>query len=76
MLAFVLVALKECDVNNVLDELKGIPQIKEVHVLFGEWDLLAKVHVQNTDELGTFMMEHVRKIPEVRLTSTLIVAKS
>ena len=75
MQAFILLALKECDEKQVLDELKELDQVKHAYVLFGEWDLIAQLEVENTDELGTFMMDKIRNRSDIKLTSTLIVAK-
>jgi len=50
--------------------------VEEAHVLFGEWDIIAKVNVNGTEDLATFMIEKVRTLPEVKLSSTMIVAKS
>lgn len=75
MLAYVLISLKECNEHEVLNNIKQLPEIKDAHVLFGEWDIIAKVETQNPDALATFMMDKIRKMPEVNLSSTLIVAK-
>ncbi len=76
MLAYVLIALKTCDESKVLDSLKQLPEVEEAHVLFGEWDIIAKVNVNGTEDLAAFMIEKVRTLPEVKLSSTMIVAKS
>ncbi|MBW2979758.1 Lrp/AsnC ligand binding domain-containing protein [Candidatus Woesearchaeota archaeon] len=76
MLAYVLIALKTCDENKVLDSLKQLSEVEEAHVLFGEWDIIAKVNVNGTEDLAAFMIEKVRTLPEVKLSSTMIVAKS
>ncbi len=75
MLAYVLISLKQSDEKEVQQKLQAHRQIKDIHILFGEWDLMAKVEVSSAEELGTFVMENIRSLPDVRLTSTLIVAK-
>ncbi len=75
MEAYILISLKTSDEEEVLDRLKENPKVKEAHILFGEWDIIAKLHVQNEQELGTFVMEHIRSLESIDLTSTLIVAK-
>ena len=75
MFAYILIALKGCDEQETLNNIKELPEVKDANVLFGEWDIIAKVEISNPDELGTFMMEKIRKMPEVKLSSTLIVAK-
>ncbi len=75
MLAYLLISLQEAKEREVLDEITKHKEVKEAHILFGEWDIIAKVEVENSDALGTFIMEKIRTIPEVKVTSTLIVAK-
>ena len=75
MLAYVLISLQEAKEREILDEITEYDEVKEAHVLFGEWDIIAKVEVANPDALGTFVMEKIRTISEVKVTSTLIVAK-
>jgi DNA-binding Lrp family transcriptional regulator len=75
MQAYILLALKETDEKKTLDDLNALDQVREAHVLFGEWDLVAKIDVENTEALGTFMMDNIRNRSDVKLTSTLIIAK-
>ncbi|MFH1589136.1 MAG: Lrp/AsnC ligand binding domain-containing protein [archaeon] len=75
MLAYVLIGLMECDEQKVLDELLDHKEIEEAHILFGEWDIIAKIKSENPEDAGTFVMDHIRSLPEVNITSTLIVAK-
>lgn len=74
MLAYLLIRVLE-DENGVMEKLKSMKEVKEVHVLFGEWDLLVKLEMPEPEMVGTFVMEKVRSIKEVKLTSTMIVAK-
>ena len=75
MFAYVLVSLLECDEQEVLDKLLSFKEIKEAHILFGEWDILAKIEAESPEAAGTFVMENIRSLPDVKITSTLIVAK-
>ena len=74
MKAFVLISLDECDEQELLEDLKSEPAIQNAFILFGEWDLVAEVELENAEALGTFVMDNIRKRPEVKLTSSLIVA--
>jgi anthranilate phosphoribosyltransferase len=75
MKSFVLISLREPREKEVLRKLCALKEVREAHVLFGEWDLLAEVEIDNTEKLGLFVLEKIRSISEVKLTSTLIVAK-
>ena len=76
MQAYLLMQLKECDEREVLEDLRSLEEVQEAHVLFGEWDLVAKINIPSggPEELGTFVMEKIRTLPEISFTSTLIVA--
>lgn len=75
MLAYLQIGLDECDEHKMLERLLSLDEVKEAHILFGDWDALVKVEVADADELGTFVLEKVRSIPEVNRTATLIVAR-
>jgi DNA-binding Lrp family transcriptional regulator len=75
MKAFVLVSLKECDEKKVVEHLKSLQGVRNAYILFGEWDILAEIDTENQEELGTFIMDNIRSLDCVRLTSSLIVAK-
>ena len=75
MLGYVQIGLRECDEDDILQKLLLLKEVKEAHVLFGEWDALIKVEVPDAEALGDFILEKLRAIPEVNRTSTMIVAR-
>jgi len=75
MYAYILIGLADCDEQEVLEELQRHEEVKDAHILFGEWDIIAKIEVKSPEEAATFVMEKIRKLDDVKLTSTLIVAK-
>lgn len=75
MLAYILIGMLECDEQQCLDSLLSFKEVVEAHILFGEWDIVAKIEVDNPEDAGTFVMENIRSLPDVKITSTLIVAK-
>jgi len=75
MYAYVLVALDDPAVEDIVEEFNDMTEVEEAHILFGEWDLIIKINVSETESVAKFVLEKVRSREEVRLTSTLIVAK-
>ncbi|MFH1211543.1 MAG: Lrp/AsnC ligand binding domain-containing protein [Candidatus Woesearchaeota archaeon] len=73
--AYVLIELKECDEQKVIQKLIEIPEVEEAHILFGEWDLIVKLSTNNTEDISTIIMDKIRKLPEVKISSTMIVAR-
>ena len=61
--------------TDIYEALKGMPEVKEVHILFGEWDVIAKLELPVPQALGAYVMDKIRSLDGVKLTSTMIVAK-
>ncbi|MBI2041335.1 MAG: Lrp/AsnC ligand binding domain-containing protein [DPANN group archaeon] len=72
--AYVLITTKSGSEKVVIEALKKMQEIKEARVLYGEYDILAKVQVNDIQNLNAFLLEKVRPIGQVEKTSTLIVA--
>ena len=70
--AYVLI---NCDLGSeeqIIEELKHISDVKEVHGVFGAYDILAKVESANVETLRETIMWKIRKIDKVRSTLTLM----
>ncbi|MDE1763700.1 MAG: Lrp/AsnC ligand binding domain-containing protein [Thaumarchaeota archaeon] len=61
---------------HVLDEIRTFPEIKESTLTIGRHDILALVQASTPDELRDVISMKVRKIPEVRCTTTLVCTES
>jgi len=61
-----------CD-EQVSEVLKHISDVKEVHGIFGAYDILAKVESADVKNLRETMTEKIRKIDKVKSTLTLMV---
>ncbi len=44
MYAYILIGLADCDEKVVLEELQQYEELEEAHILFGEWDIIAKIN--------------------------------
>lgn len=75
MIGYVLIALKATDEQRIYDKLSAMKDIKETHILFGEWDLIAKIQAKSPEALADFVIAKIRTLQGVKLTSTLIVAR-
>ena len=66
--------LINCDLGyeeQIIEELKHISDVKEVHGTFGVYDMLAKVESDAVEKLKTITLK-IRKIPKIRFTLTLM----
>ena len=70
--AYVLI---NCDVGyeeQVIEELKHISDVKEVHGTYGAYDIVAKVESANVENLRETITWKIRRIDKVRSTITLM----
>ncbi len=70
--AYVLI---NCDLGceeQIIEELKHISDVKEVHGTFGVYDMLAKVESDAVEKLSETITWKIRKMPKIRFTLTLM----
>lgn len=73
--AYILVTLTPGSERKVCSKIAENEEVVEVSELYGEYDALLQVKVSNLRELDTFITDKIRSLPDVYLTSTMIVAK-
>lgn len=75
MLAYVLASFIPGHEKKAFEKISNMDEVKDIHLLFGEWDVIAKVEVTGPSQLEEFIIEKIRTIDGINLTSTMIVAK-
>jgi len=60
------------DYKPVLEKLKSLPEIVEVHYTTGGFSLFAKVLTKNSKEFHLFLIEKLQSIQEIQSTETII----
>ncbi|MGM5481149.1 MAG: Lrp/AsnC family transcriptional regulator [Nanobdellota archaeon] len=75
MQAYILINTERGKEQEIYDSILGLEEVSGAHLIFGEWDVIAKVKLESSEALGTFILDHIRPLDGVTLTSTLIVAK-
>jgi len=73
--AYILLDAKPGFERTIVKELKELTQIEVINELYGEWDIIIRVAVDQMSDLDTLLSERIRKIEGVTLTSTMIVAE-
>ena len=68
---FVLVSTAPAKEHEVYNQLMEIGEIAELHPLFGEYDLIAKIEASNFNQLGQIVVDRIRTIEGVVDTKTL-----
>ena len=70
--AYVLINCEIGSEEKVIEELKTIDGVKEVHGTFGAYDILAKVESDQVETLRETITWKIRKIGKIRSTLTLM----
>jgi DNA-binding Lrp family transcriptional regulator len=71
--AYVLVNTEMGSEDDVLNRLKKLKSVKEVHTVYGSYDIVIKVEADTMDRLKEITTFEVRKIDQVRNTHTMII---
>lgn len=57
--------------HETFNKLSKIPEIIELHPLFGEYDFIAKIQAEDYESLGQIMIHNIRTIDGIIDTKTL-----
>ncbi len=71
--AYVLINTDMGAENDVLKELKNIPGIKEVYLVYGVYDIIAKVEAESMEQVKEIITWKIRRLEKVRSTLSMIV---
>ena len=50
---------------SVFEAVSMLPEVQEVHIISGEWDLLIKVREVNSEAIGEFIMNKLKRVPGI-----------
>lgn len=75
-LGFALLTISPLHEKTVYESLKEIPEVTEIHPLFGEYDILVKIKSTDIDEIGEVIIKKIRSLKGVMDTKTLIGTRS
>ena len=77
--AFVFISYNHTAGANQKDlaaALAKLPGVYEVHMISGDWDILAKVRGENVERIGELVTDRLRELPGVGKTVTCAVFKT
>ena len=69
---YVLITTRPSKEVFVYDELKKCNEIAEVHPLFGEYDIIAKIDTPGSNQVGNIVSDKIRQIEGIKDTKTLL----
>ena len=71
--AFVLINAEIGAESDVLKGLKDISEVKEAHMVYGVYDIIARIQTETMQELKDIISWKIRRLDKVRSTLTMIV---
>ena len=57
----------------VAEEIGKFPEVQEVHIITGDWDLLIKLRAESVEAIGKFVVDNLRLIKGLEKTLTCMV---
>lgn len=74
--AYVFVAFRNeenVSQRNLAEQVSRIPEVYEVSVISGEWDILLKVRASSVEEIGSLVVDRLRAMKGIEKTETCVV---
>ncbi len=59
--------------RTVAEEISKFPEVQEVYIITGDWDLLVKLRAESVDAIGKFVVDKLRLISGLEKTLTCMV---
>ena len=75
ILAYVLFKVSSGTEREVAQKLIEFGEVVQADIIFGEYDVVAKISTKNLDTLEDFVSEKMRNVPNVLVTSTMIISR-
>jgi len=63
---------KDVSQRSLAGEISKIPQVHEVSVISGEWDILLKVRASSVEEIGRLVVDKLRMMRGIERTETCV----
>jgi DNA-binding Lrp family transcriptional regulator len=73
--AFLLISAEIGRERDVASELEAISNVKEVHVTYGVYDVIAKVEAETPDRLKETITNKIRSLDHIKSTLTMVVVE-
>jgi DNA-binding Lrp family transcriptional regulator len=73
--AFLFINAELLFIDDVINKLKGVPEIADVYKVQGIYDVIARVNSDTEEKLKELVSERIRRIDKITGTVTVIIAK-
>lgn len=72
--AFILMVVKSGTEKDVVNALSDMEEVKDANIVYGQYDIIAKVELEDIAALNGFLLNKVRMVEGIVDSSTLISA--
>ena len=59
--------------REIAKKIAKFPEVQEVHIISGDWDLLIKVKAESAEAIGNFVIDKLRLVDGIEKTLTCVV---
>lgn len=73
-LVYMLVVVKYGAKKRVSEALLKFREIENIHELYGQYDIILKIREDSLSKIENFIQKHIRTMPEIERTETLVVS--
>ena len=71
VIGFVLIHISPAHEYEVFNKLSKLKEVIELHLLFGEYDLIAKIEAEDYENIGEIVIHKIKIIDGITDTKTL-----
>jgi DNA-binding Lrp family transcriptional regulator len=75
ILAYVLFKVASGTERDVAEKLTEFAEVVQADIIFGEYDVIARVTIDDLEKLEEFVSQSIRNVPNVLVTSTMIISR-
>ncbi len=75
VLSYVLFKVASGTEREVAQKMIEFDEVLEADVVFGEYDVIARMRTSDLEKLQDFVSDKVRTVPNVLVTSTMIISR-
>ena len=75
LIAYVLITVKSGSERDFLKKIVQFKEVIEANLVIGENDIVIKIKVKDIIHMDTFLTDKLRMLPDVFLTTTMIVTE-
>jgi DNA-binding Lrp family transcriptional regulator len=75
LFAYILITVKSGSEREFLKEVSEFKEVVEANLVIGDNDAVIKVKAEDISQLDKFLTEKLRVLPDVFLTTTMIITE-